>query len=314
MDLVAVYQAENFSTLHGDLITEIFSGQRKRQAGPHRTGVSTNIKATNRWIRTTNIYAKLRVEVMKKIKTRISSVHKESTPSGIRLHLSHVKSLKDRLKGYGPHPFGEGPARNISTGKEVALEIIAVLLDSPKLGDDRYKPFVNERLVTGKVDFFSPIKRVALNTGCLSYKKKTKTSQKRAEGTHTNIYVPKPYHTRRSTRFWLATFCKNVNLDVALSIQSLVYPDGTLRDAPKYLFRNDLISNAKALENLPPENARWIIDNMAAIRCVKPKDTYRAWIKSFLDFVTPYNFYSPIALELVSDTYLEKKRKEYNKA
>ena len=88
-------------------------------------------------------------------------------------------------------------------------------------------------------------------------------------------------------------------------------PDGTLRDALKYLFRNDLISNTKALENLPPENARWIVDNMAAIRRVKPKDTYRTWIKSFL---TPCNFYSPIALELVSDTYLGKKHKECNNA
>ena len=95
------------------------------------------------------IYAKFCVELMKKIKTSTSSVHKESTPSDIRLHLSHVKSLIDQLKGYGSHPFGEGPARNISTGKVVALEIIAGLLDSPKLGDDRYKSFVNERLVTG---------------------------------------------------------------------------------------------------------------------------------------------------------------------
>ena len=131
-------------------MTEIFNGQTKHQAGPHRTGVSTNIKAINRWIRTTHIYAKLRVELMKKIKTSTSSVHKESTPSDTRLHLSHVKSLKDQLKGYGSHPFGEGPARNILTGKEVTLEIIAGLLDSPKLGDDRYKSFVNESLVTGK--------------------------------------------------------------------------------------------------------------------------------------------------------------------
>ena len=39
---------EPFSTLHGDLITEIFNGQTKHQAGPHRTGISTNIVATNR--------------------------------------------------------------------------------------------------------------------------------------------------------------------------------------------------------------------------------------------------------------------------
>ena len=74
------------------------------------------------------------------------------------------------------------------------------------------------------------------------------------------------------------------------------------------MFPNDLIANAKALENVPPINARWIVDNMAAIRCVKPKDTYRTWIKSFLDFVAPNDLYLPIALELVipiCDTYLE---------
>ena len=182
-------------------------------------------------------------------------------------------SLKDQMKGYGSYPFGEGHARNISTGEEVTLEIIAGLLDSPKLGDDRYKSFANECLVTGKVDFFSPIKRVALNTGL----KKTKRKGK----------VMSIIQEDRQGFGWLLS--KNANLEVALNIQSLVYPDGTLRDAPKYLFRNDLISNAKALENLPAENARWIVDNMVAIRCVKPKDTYRAWIKSFLDFVTLYN-------------------------
>ena len=114
----------NLSTLHGDLITEIFNGQTKHQAGPHRKGVSTNIKTTNRWIRTTHIYAKLRMELMKKIKA--SSVHKELTP-GICLHLSHVKSLKDQLKWYGSYPFGEGPARNFSTGRG---DIIVGLLDA----------------------------------------------------------------------------------------------------------------------------------------------------------------------------------------
>ena len=194
-----------------------------------------------------------------------SSVHKESTPSGIRLHLSRVKSFKDKLKGYGSNPFGEGPARNITTGKEVALEIIAGLLNAPKLGDDKYKSFVSERLVTGKVDYFSPIKKVGLNTGLKKTKRKGKVMSIIQED-------------RQGFGLLLS---KNVNLEVALKYPitsvplSLANPDGTLREAPKYLFRNDLIANAKALENVPPINARWIVDNMAAIRCVKPKDTYR---------------------------------------
>ena len=103
-----------FSNLHGDLITEIFNGQTKRQAGPHRTGVSMDIEQVNRWIKTSHIYAKLRLEVSKKISMATSSVHKESTPSGIKRHLSHVKALKDQLRSYGCNPFDGGNAKNIT--------------------------------------------------------------------------------------------------------------------------------------------------------------------------------------------------------
>ena len=89
--------------LHDDVITEIFNGQNKHQTGSHRKGLSINIKATNRWI-TTHIYAKLQVELAKKTKMNTSSVHTESTPSGICLHLAHVKSL-NQMKGYGYIPL-----------------------------------------------------------------------------------------------------------------------------------------------------------------------------------------------------------------
>ena len=36
-----------FTSLHGDLITEIFNGQTKRQAGPHAAGFSTDINKVN---------------------------------------------------------------------------------------------------------------------------------------------------------------------------------------------------------------------------------------------------------------------------
>lgn len=39
---------EAFSNIHRDLITEIFNGETKRQAGPRRKGFSGNINAVNR--------------------------------------------------------------------------------------------------------------------------------------------------------------------------------------------------------------------------------------------------------------------------
>ena len=46
---------DKFSSIHGDLITKVFNGETKRQAGPHRSGFSTNVDAVNTWIKTTHI-------------------------------------------------------------------------------------------------------------------------------------------------------------------------------------------------------------------------------------------------------------------
>ena len=40
---------QSFSTIHGDLITELFNGQTKGTAGPFRAGFSTDIGVVNSW-------------------------------------------------------------------------------------------------------------------------------------------------------------------------------------------------------------------------------------------------------------------------
>ena len=42
-------------------------------------------------------------------------------------------------------------------------------------------------------------------------------------------------------------------------------PDRSSRSAPKNLFQNDLIANEKTNESKPPDNARWIVHNMAIL-------------------------------------------------
>ena len=46
---------DKFSSIHGGLITEVFNSETKRQAGPHRSGFSTNVDAVNTWLKTTHI-------------------------------------------------------------------------------------------------------------------------------------------------------------------------------------------------------------------------------------------------------------------
>ena len=167
---------QNFSTLHGDLITEIFNGQTKRQAGPHRTGLSMDIDQTNRWIKTVHIYAKLRMEVTQKIGSATSAVHKETTPSAIKQHLSHVESLKQQLTKYGCNPFSDSNAKNITTGAEIDTNIIAGLLSAPDVGNEKFLTFARERLVLGTVNFYTPIEREGIDTGLKKKKKKSKAS------------------------------------------------------------------------------------------------------------------------------------------
>ena len=83
-----------FTSLHGDLITEIFSDQKKRQAGPHKAGFSRTTGKVNDWIQTVHIDAKLRYIFTEKIKLQTNSFHKECTPCARKLHVSNVKALK----------------------------------------------------------------------------------------------------------------------------------------------------------------------------------------------------------------------------
>ena len=54
-----------------------------------------------------------------------------------------------------------------------------------------------------------------------------------------------------------------------------------------------------------PKNCSWFIDGFAAIRSLKPKKTYREWLKSLLLFITPPKESEPIQVGLINDTYKE---------
>ena len=87
--------------MYGDLLTEIFNDQTKRQAGPHSSSFSTNIDTVNDWVNTTLIHAQIRAVFSKKLQLTTSSQHKECTASSRRLYYDHVKALKHQWRQYG---------------------------------------------------------------------------------------------------------------------------------------------------------------------------------------------------------------------
>ena len=139
--------------------------KQKRNAGPFRAGFSTSPSNTNTWIKTTHIHAKLQLAFREKINLSTSSVHKDQTPSGKKMHVAHFNALKDKLTSYQIDQFADRPARHLRTGSEIVKKVIAGLLNAPLLGNDKYLQFIDERLIKGTADFFQPIKKVMLPTG-----------------------------------------------------------------------------------------------------------------------------------------------------
>ena len=77
---------DKFSSIHGDLITKVFNGETKQQAGPHRSGFSTNVDAVNTWNKATHVHAKLRKKFNEIIRLTTDSHHKQTTQSERKRH------------------------------------------------------------------------------------------------------------------------------------------------------------------------------------------------------------------------------------
>ena len=153
----------NFSTIHGDLVTEVFNGETKRQPGPHRLGYSTNSDAVNERVTTAHVHAKLKEKLNEKIKLSTSCVHKETTPGAKKVNDSHIQLLYTKLAHYGTDPF-DGNARDITTGKEIDKAIFNDVSKAADNGNIKFQEFLQKWLVKGEVDFFSLVKKKNLQT------------------------------------------------------------------------------------------------------------------------------------------------------
>ena len=129
-------------------------------------GYSTNLSAMNKFVKNTHLLAKLKAAMKKKLKVLTLSKHKETTLSGKRLHELTIVLMVQQLERY-LNLFDEQPARNFKTGKVIEENIIKGVLNFSILGENLILEFINKRLLRSeeRVDFFSPIKNLKLETG-----------------------------------------------------------------------------------------------------------------------------------------------------
>ena len=293
-DIGGSLSGHKFSSIHGDLITELLNGETKRQTGPYRSGFSTNVNTVNTWIKNPHILAKLRKKFNDTIRLTTDSHHKETTQSEMKRHSQHVKNLKDQLKKCNTDPFSDGPAKQLTTGKIIDAKIIPCLLDAEKIGNSKYLEFLAERLVKGTKKFFDPVRKTTLDAGI---KRKPRAN--------------KAFAIKEDRQVFGIALSGIIDLEEPLQYPLTIFPlsfatpEGNLRQRNnKALLKNFLITEANAIaENSELIRSRWIVDGIALIRPMKTCRTYDLYFESFVKSISSPKVLEPIHMEIANDIY-----------
>ena len=120
--------------------------------------------------------ANIRSTLKEKLSLVTSHGHKEITNGARKQHDNLVVDLTRQLHEYFD-PFLDGPARNFKSGMEIEKNVIVGILSSDAVGEERFKTFINERVIAleqSKISIFAQIKRQNISTGLAKEKKKQK--------------------------------------------------------------------------------------------------------------------------------------------
>ncbi len=170
-----------------------------------------------------------------------------------------------------------------------------MMLHADVTGNEKFTEFANERLVDGTKSFFDPIKKSKLNTGIEKRKKQPRAMSLLKEDRQAfGLIIAKASSLEEAFEYPITS--------VLLSIAT---PDAMLRQSEKASLRNFLVNDSSAFTDQLAKNAHWLVDGMAAVRSLKPKETYSEWIKSFISFTTPAKIADARSLGIINDTYKE---------
>ena len=284
----------DFNAVHGDYIYEIQNGETKSTGGPFKSGFSGCTSTFNTWMRTRHIGAKMQSKLKKVLNIKTSSIHRESTPSGIRRHADNVSELKLTACETYQFQFFSGPPRAISTGKEIDASVISGLLSNAEHGNQAFMEFTKERLITGKSSLFHNITK--LNIGLTKPPIKSKPAQVLQEDVQGFGILAEQKTTFEDVFQYPVT-------TLPLSISEGVTK---LRTGSKSKFRNDLLDTICFKTKDVPDTAVWIYDTSKVIRCQPPVRTYHQIFDVLIEKMTPPQDAKPIAVHIILDKYLRK--------
>ena len=123
----------------------MFDKETKCTAGPLPSGFSAKIDAVNCSVNTIHIHTLLRKKLHKCLHIKTGSKHQELTPQGIKIHVEHVKNLKQKLCRHDIDHFSNNALRHLPTAKMIEAVTVSDMIQAPELVMSQYEAFLNDR-------------------------------------------------------------------------------------------------------------------------------------------------------------------------
>ena len=315
-----IISGEPFSSKHGDLIIETtINRDVKVRGGPMQGRYSIDSNATNTFVTTTHLMAKLRAALKQKLHLLTSSKHKEMSLSSIQFHEPTIQQLVTTLQNF-LNQFSDIPAMHMKSGEVIDEKVVGGLLRYIETGESLKKTFIEERLTTTGsecVSIFKPIKNQMIETGLKIFKMYAKVI---------NVLKKEKYAfgilVGKSTTAVEAHSHSLTSVPFALAL-----PNGDLRQSSKSPFRNHLMEEGNAVEYFMdyliddnctltesfPINADWIVDGMSAMHSMAARNTWKEFADAFLAFCIPPACTYTKSIAIVMDMYGKNCIKEKQK-
>ena len=180
-----------------------------------------------------------------------------------------VQSVLSNLQTWvNPFDLEESDASLVNLASDVVAsqEVSDALLSAQLTGEQQFKKFVKERVMSQNVDFCSPLSKLNLST----FSTLLATRQMKSVGKEVVLKADRGLIPR------MVVMAQNRQMDMRTVLTyplgplpwSLATTDGTLAKTTKSSLLHILEANAPAMDGIP-ESATWVIDGMALLQTLK---------------------------------------------
>ena len=288
---------EQFSTIHGDLMTEVtINRDAKVRGGSMMGGYSTSDKTNDAFVKKSHVMAKSRSKLTEQVHLHSSCVHQELSPGSRKYNDNIVTDMKEKVLDYC-NPFLNTSARHLKTGVETDVNIVSDLLSSTEIGNGMFTEFAEEKMKAPeekRIDFFASIPKSKIRNGLEKVKVKNNTLDMIKEDRQAFGLLMGDFQTPS----------KALKYPLTIVSLTLAEPDETLRQqSTKATMRRFLYKKSDAIYNQTPEEADWLVDGMAAVAAVTPQETYKDFADATLSYCKPKDVACPKSLTIIFDSY-----------